>query len=80
MPTDDKMSIDERFKYLRIVHQRYAVANRKALPAAGRAESPTERHGGDYGPESEDTNSTDEWKSGAETASQATWPHLWRGR
>jgi len=29
MPTDDKMDIDERFKYLRIMHQRYAVANRK---------------------------------------------------
>ena len=29
MPTDDKMSIDEQFKYLRIVHQRYAVANHK---------------------------------------------------
>jgi hypothetical protein len=25
MPTDDKMNIDERFKYLRIMHQRYAV-------------------------------------------------------
>jgi len=29
MPTDDKMNIDERFKYLRIVRQRYAVADRK---------------------------------------------------
>jgi len=29
MPTNDKMTIDERFKYLRIAHQRYAVAGRK---------------------------------------------------
>ena len=29
MPTDDKMNIDERFKYLRIMHQRYTMANRK---------------------------------------------------
>ena len=28
-PPDDKMTIDERFKYLRIAHQRYAVAGRK---------------------------------------------------
>ena len=26
---DDKMTIDERFKYLRTAHQRYAVAGRK---------------------------------------------------
>jgi hypothetical protein len=29
MPTDDKMNIEERFKYLRIIHRRYAVADRK---------------------------------------------------
>jgi len=29
MPTQDKMTIDERFKYLRIQHPRYQKANRK---------------------------------------------------
>ena len=27
MPTDDKMSIDEQFKWLPVVHERYAVAD-----------------------------------------------------
>jgi len=34
MPTDDKMNIDERFKYLRIMLQRYAVGG---LPPASRS-------------------------------------------
>jgi len=34
MPTNDKMTIDERFKYLRIAHQRYAVAGRQPRAAA----------------------------------------------
>jgi len=29
MPTDDQMNIDERFKLLRIMHPRYAVADHK---------------------------------------------------
>ena len=71
MNTEDKMTIDERWKYLRIIGERYREADRK-----GRAEMPkvrpwVERNGTDDRDASEERDSTPERASESEEASSS---------
>ncbi len=76
MSTEDKMTIDERLKYLRMMKKRYVKAARKEKGRLlDEMQAVTELHPPDWKPQESDP--ADERKPGAQTSPQATRQHIW---
>jgi len=76
MSTEDKMTIDERRKYLRKMKQRCLRADREGRrQLLDEMEAVTELHPPDWKPQESDP--ADERKPGAQRTPQATRQHIW---
>jgi len=76
MSTEDKMTIDERRKYLRKMKKHYVQAGREERGRLlDEMEAVTELHPPDWKPQEPDP--ADERKPGAQRTPQATRQHIW---